>query len=89
MSKNEESYISIIVETYCSTKSGLNGFVHVRPIKDQRFPTTFHVECSKKLIDGYPIGTKFRLKLKLTDRLGEGEFLYSYYGWPVEVVEQD
>ena len=67
MSKKEESYISIIVETYCSTKSGLNGFVHVRPIKDQRFPTTLHVECSKKLIDEYPIGTKFRLKVKLTD----------------------
>ena len=89
MAKYKEVYSSIIVETYRASKAGPHGYIHVRPVKGQRFPQTLHVECSKKLIDDYPIGTKFRLKVKLTDRLGEGEFLYSYYGWPVEAIRQD
>ena len=36
----------------------------------------------------HPVGTRFRLRVKLTDRQSGGEFLYSYFGWPVEVVER-
>ena len=45
-----------------------------------------HVECSKKLSKNYPVGTRFRIQAKLTDREGGGEYLYSYFGWPVEVL---
>jgi len=86
MAKVDGAYFSIVVESYRSSRSGPHGFLHVRPVKGQRFPVTLHVECSKKLVVDYPIGTKFRIKAKLTDRLGEGEFLYSYYGWPFEVI---
>jgi hypothetical protein len=87
MAKADGAYFSIIVESYRSSKAGPHGYLHIRPVKGQHFPTTLHVECSKKLIDNYPVGTKFRIKVKLTDRLGEGEFLYSYYGWPFEIVK--
>ena len=42
------------------------------------------VECSKQLMRDYPVGTKFRIKAKLTDREDGGEFLYSYFGWKFE-----
>jgi len=86
MAKIDGAYFWIIVESYRSSRAGPHGYLHVRPVKGQRFPVTLHVECSKKLVLDYPIGTKFRIKAKLTDRLGEGEFLYSYYGWPFEVI---
>jgi hypothetical protein len=35
----------------------------------------------------YPVGTRFRLRVKLTDRQGDGDFLYAYFGWPAEVIE--
>jgi hypothetical protein len=44
------------------------------------------VECSKHLSQNYAVGTKFRIRAKLTDREGGGEYLYSYHGWKVEVL---
>jgi hypothetical protein len=34
----------------------------------------------------HPIGTKFRVRAKLTDREGGGEFLHAPYRWPYVVV---
>jgi len=84
----KSEYKFVIVESYVpKNKSGLHGEVHIRPIKGQGFSNDLHVECSKKLSLMYPIGTKFKIKVKLTDRNGEGKFLYSYYGWPYEVIK--
>jgi hypothetical protein len=33
-----------------------------------------------------PVGTRFRLRVKLTDREGGDEFLYSYHGWKVDIL---
>lgn len=57
----------------------------------EEFPTYLRVECSKDLMNPriHPVGTRFRLRVKLTDREGGNEFLYSYFGWPVEVLGPD
>lgn len=87
MAKHDEPYRTVVVESFVATHtSGLHGAVHVRPVDGQGLPTTLHVECSKKLSRDYPVGTRFRIQAKLTDRDGSGEFLYSYHGWPVEVL---
>ena len=80
-------YKYIIVESYIPKKtSGMHGLVHIRPIAGQGFSTKLHVECSKELSNNYPVGTRFKIKAKLTDRLGKTEFLYSYFNWPFEVI---
>ena len=80
-------YVYIIVETYQTGihSAGYNGIV-VRPVANQIYPTTLMVECSWRLNTDYAVGTQFKLKVKLTDRLGSGEFLYSSYKWPFEVM---
>lgn len=75
------AYHSIVVESFHS-----HGEVHVRPIAGQFYPQKLLVECSRRLTTDFPVGTKFRIRVKLTDQLGEGEFLYSSYRWPFEVV---
>lgn len=35
----------------------------------------------------YPVGTKFKIRAKLTDREGGGDYLYSHFKWPVEVLK--
>lgn len=81
-------YEWIIVESYRpSHTSGLHGPVHVRPIAGQGYPTSLQVECSKDLVRKFRVGTRFKLRVKLTDREGGGEYLYSYWRWPFEVVE--
>lgn len=80
-------YISVIVESFRPDHtSGLHGSIHIRPVPGQKYPPTLRVECSKKLSRNYPVGTRFRIMAKLTDREGEGAFLYSYFGWEYEVL---
>jgi hypothetical protein len=89
MARRDEPYVYVIVESYFpASTSGLHGPIHIRPIKGQPFPTYLHVECSKALVDParYPVGTRFKIRAKLTDRLGGGKFLYSYFGWHYEVL---
>jgi len=87
MAKLHEQYVDIIVESYrASGTSGLHGSVHIRPIAGQGYSSSLHVQCWKGLRENYPIGTKFRIKAKLTDREGEGDFLYSSYRWKYEVL---
>ena len=88
MAKSNELYQTVLVESYQPDRtSGLHGKVHIRPCPGQGFSTTLRVECSKSLSKKYPVGTKFKIKAKLTDLEGAGEFLYSYFGWKYEVVE--
>ena len=88
MAKSDTAYIDVIVESYePSSTSGLHGSVHIRPVAGQGYSPDLRVECSKDLSTKYPVGTKFKIKAKLTDRKGEGEFLYSSYRWRFEVLK--
>lgn len=86
MAKSND-YTDIIVETYQTgiMSLGYNGVV-VRPIAGQAFPTNLKVECSREINRDFPVGTRFRLKVKLTDKQGSAPFLYSSYKWPFKVV---
>lgn len=85
-------YHYIIVETFRpASTAGLHGPVHVRPAEHQIFARDLMVECPRELVDTrrYPVGTKFRLKVKLTDRKSGGEYLYNSYKWKYEVVTEE
>ena len=88
MAKETAPYKDILVESYESANtSGLHGSIHIRPLAGQGYRTDLRVECAKALSSQYPVGTKFKIRAKLTDREGEGEFLYSSYRWPYEVIK--
>ena len=88
MAKPDASYRMVVVESFLPhSTSGLHGGIHIRPTAGQGIPTTLLVECSKKLSKEYPVGTKFRIRAKLTDREGGGEYSYNYFRWPVEVLK--
>lgn len=88
MAKSNEPYHMIEVESYVPDKtSGLHGKVHIRPCKGQVFSSDLRVECSLSLTTKFPVGTRFRIRAKLTDMQGGGEFLYSSYQWKYEVLK--
>lgn len=87
MAKANEPYRTVVVESYWEGGSGLHGDVHIRPVSAEGFPLGMRVECSKELSRDYPVGTKFRIKAKLTDREEGGKFLYSSYKWDYVVVK--
>ena len=82
-----EHYHQIIVDTYEASKSGKASKVHVRLIEGQLYSSRLDVRCSRAMRNAYPIGTKFKIYAKLTDREGGGEFLHSHHDWPYEVLK--
>jgi hypothetical protein len=89
MGKTSEPYLKVVVESYrASSTSGLHGPIHIRPVAGQGYSTMLRVRCPKELSYKYPIGTKFIITAKLTDRGGGGEFLSTHHSWPYEVVDE-
>lgn len=85
-------YRTVIVESFIpADMAGRHGLVHIRPTPGQVLDSSLFVECSKRLMDTrrYPLGTKFKLQAKLTDRLGGTPFLYAYHGDPDVVVSDE
>jgi hypothetical protein len=82
-----KGYSLIIVESFIPDNlSDRHGSIHIRPVTDQQeFKKTLFVQCSKVLSEDYPLGTKFRIQAKLTNREGS-PFITSHYSWPFEVL---
>ena len=76
------TYLQVVVETYYGNRS----HIRVRPVPGQSFPPTMDVECSRSMRKLHPLGTKFRIRAKETNKEGGKPFLYSHYNWPYEVV---
>lgn len=90
MARKDETYFYVEVESYLPTNtSGLHGKVHIRPLPGQAdFAPRMHVACSEKLKKGYPVGTKFLIKGKITDLEGGNPYIYSHYNWTFEIIER-
>ena len=63
--------------------------VRARPLKGQGLPSNMKVECSRKMRTDYPVGTKFVIQCKITDKEGGNPFLYSRFDWPYRVVTDE
>ena len=87
MAKPWEQYEQIVIETYHEVKSGKSSRIHARPIEEQGYSTSLDVECSRAMRKSHPVGTRFKVWAKLTDREGGGEYLYTSWQWPYKVVE--
>lgn len=86
MKKEEYSYI--IVESYRpKVNRGFHGEIHIKPIAGQEpYTEAMHVRCSKSLSEDYPVGTKFKIKAKITNKEGGTPFAHSHYSWQFEVL---
>ena len=82
-------YREIIIETYENTKSGASKNIRARPIEGQGLDTNMNVECSSKMRKSYPVGTKFSLEAKITEREGGKPFLYAHYNASYKLIKDD
>ncbi|MDO4449805.1 MAG: hypothetical protein Q4B79_02475 [Moraxella sp.] len=89
---SSSEYKEVIVETYAASRAlGDTGRskVRVRPIAGQGIDTNLKVECSKKMREMYPVGTKFKLSLKTITPADNREFLYAHFNAPYEVLTDE
>lgn len=65
-----------------------DGRLRVAPVPGQAYSPSLFVQCSRELTDTgrYPVGTRFLVSAKLTDRLGGTPYLYVYHGDPVVLL---
>jgi hypothetical protein len=83
MTRDTWAYREVAVESFLDPRSGV---VKIRPMAGQAFAPTMPVQCGRTLRDDYPVGTRFLLNAKMTDRLGGPHFLYAWHGDPVQVL---
>lgn len=80
------TYEWIEVETFIAPPGPYNSAIRVRPVQGEKYPPDTVVECSRSLRKSYPVGTRFLLQCKLTNREGGKPFLYSHYNSPFKVI---
>lgn len=81
-------YEFIIVESFQPVfREASSNKVRIRPLFDQgEFKRGMRVACNDDLKNKYKVGTKFKIKAKVTDNLGT-KFIYSNYNWDYEVLD--
>jgi hypothetical protein len=82
-------YMDVVVETYPNVGGGSSKSLRARPVSGQGLDVKMNVECSSKMRKNYPVGTKFLIAAKLTNREGGSEFLYSHFNSPYKVLSDE
>ena len=83
------SYKEVVIETYPNTQGGSSKSIRARPVSGQGYDTSMNVECSASMRKSHPIGTKFLLQAKLTNREGGPSFLYAHFESPYTVLSEN
>ena len=79
MALPNEPFVVVVVESYeAAPRSGHHGTKHVRPLRGQGFDG-LEVECPREMRYAYPIGTKFKVEAKLSDKKGGAQYLKAPY----------
>ena len=84
MARDAWAYRDVAVESRLDGR----GRPCVGPVSGQAFSTGMRVQCSRRLLDldTYPLGTRFLLSVRISDRQGGAPFLYAWHGDPVLVL---
>lgn len=80
------AYQYVVIETYYAGAGGDHGDIRARPIPNEFYPTSMNVECSKDMRQRFPVGTRFRVRVKKTNKEGGPAFLYTHYSWDYDVI---
>jgi hypothetical protein len=82
------TYEHIIVEVFLPEHAEpTSANRRIRPVKGQKYPQNLRVECDRSFREEYPIGTKFRMQVKLIEGKERSPFLYSHYKWKPELIK--
>ena len=69
-------------------KAARPGKVCLRPVEDQKFPTTLLLEGNRSLVQDYPVGTRFKVQASLMKRPSGEQYLFTSWQWDAQVVSQ-
>jgi hypothetical protein len=76
-------YRLLVVESFrLGSTSGHRDPIQIRPVPGQVFPPSMLLECSRRMVDTsvYPEGTKFKVWVRVKQKLNCAPHLYCYHG---------
>lgn len=77
----------IKVETFIpESHEFTDATIRVRPLDGEGVSTDLRVECPRKIREEYPVGTVFRMKVKMCQREDDSYYLYNHYNWLMESI---
>lgn len=82
-------YKKYLIETFWGLSEQSEKKVRARPVAGQGLSPNMRVECSSSMRKNHPVGTKFIVDAKITDKEGGTPFLYSSFKWPYKVVSDE
>jgi hypothetical protein len=83
------TYEHIIVEVFLPEYTEpTSANRRIRPAKGQKYPQSLRVECDRSFREEYPVGTQFRMQVKLVESDEMSPFLYSHYKWKPELIKK-
>lgn len=65
----------VIVETFLNPGEPSSAIYRVRPVQGQVFPPSMRVQCSRAMRHAFPLGSRFRLPIRLVERYDGTQFL--------------
>lgn len=83
---HSNAYQEIIVETFRAKGEWGSSKIRVRPIDGQGLDTNLRVECSKKMRESCPLGSKIQLAVKLITNENGSSFLYAHHNADYKVL---
>jgi len=85
-SNRMSDYRKVIIETYWGETTHASGGLRARPLPGQGHDASMNVECSTKMRNAHPVGTKFLVSARLKNKEGGPNFLYVHYNHDYQVV---
>lgn len=79
-------YRQIVIETYENLNEPAAERIRARPVAGQGLPTSLKVQCSTRIREKYPVGTKLLITAKVTSREGGTPFLSTHHSWEHRVL---
>ena len=79
-------YKRYTVETFLPHGEPSASKIRVRPIGGQGLSKNMRVKCGKAFRSRHPVGTKFKMWARVSDREGGTPFLYSPYNWEPDAL---
>lgn len=73
------TYRPVIIETFLNPGEPSSAKVRARPLPGQGYDTSMRVECSRSMRNSHPVGTRFLIEAKISQREAGPPFLYAHH----------
>jgi hypothetical protein len=85
----DDIYYDVLAQTFLNPGENTNAKIRIKPYPGQGLSEDLRIACNRKMREQHPVGTIFKLTVKVTRKEGGTPFLYCNYNWDYEVLSPE